>query len=59
MQENRVGAVLAPEKNLGVPMPSSWNYGSFHPNSRFFGAVMHQMQVRHRFCYHNLGSRIE
>jgi hypothetical protein len=46
MQENRVAAALAPEKNIGVPMPSSWNYGSFHPNSRFFGAVMHQMQVR-------------
>ena len=49
MQENNVASVLAPEKNIGVPMPSSWNYGSFHPNSRFYGAVMQQIQVRGSF----------
>lgn len=41
MQENNnVKAALAPSGEIGVPMPSSWSYGSFHPNSRFFGAVM-------------------
>ena len=27
-------------------MPSSWSYGSFHPNSRFFNQVLNQIQVR-------------
>ena len=39
--DNKVSNVLAPHgAEIGVPMPSSWSYGSFHPNSRFFGAVM-------------------
>jgi hypothetical protein len=45
MQE-KVAGCIAPEKQVGVPMPSSWSYGAFHPNSRFFGAVMTQMHVR-------------
>jgi hypothetical protein len=24
-----------------VPQPSSWSYGAFHPNSRFFNAGGH------------------
>ena len=38
MQE-KVAQCLAPEGGRGgVPQPSSWSYGAFHPNSRFFNA---------------------